>query len=573
MFRGRAANAAHGSSGQKNHLNDSEADADYASDDSDQNPAVASFRSVASVEIGNSLHSSIHNSLHSPVNEPGTQHSSPRSRRPDFDNSTHTTDSSEDAAALTIEGEDAAVERGGIAVRRGSATSIDPIPLLKGDPSSHSSCGAPPPSEDATLLPTASTSGHGDNTTHGLFVSVRAAPVPLKDSRADEEYDLPVNVHAAPTPAAAAAVATQSIASDGAATIGNADLKSPADGQKCALKLVAKEIFWSRAAEGKERTDSLVREALAQLLLCCHFAGNYVLTFVNEDVFTYADTEATSTVVNDKDTSCGGSRHVAQAQRLQQTRSDPYLPIVQLFSVFETVNGLALELELMQSKDLFDRLAEEGPFSEQQVKQIVYQLIEAVSLCNRLGIAHRDIKLSNITFPFPPTDAEALPPTLEEQDFITVKLADFGMTGFVGADRQLRGRCGTPGYVAPDILLAERNQSYDLNVDIFSVWKKRLYSFIHYRCFYVFNIIHIACCCCRSASLRTLSSADTNHSTVKTAPSCCVRISSSTTLSIRRSGTNSRRRQKTSSVGRCNRTPRSAFTRRRRRSMRGSRGR
>jgi serine/threonine protein kinase len=70
-----------------------------------------------------------------------------------------------------------------------------------------------------------------------------------------------------------------------------------------------------------------------------------------------------------------------------------------VFSVFESVSGFCLELELMESFDLFDKLSKDGIMIEANVKQVVSQLIDAVSLCNKLGIAHRDIKLSNITFP------------------------------------------------------------------------------------------------------------------------------------------------------------------------------
>eukprot|EP01037_Dinobryon_pediforme_P041796 gene41796-51778_t len=43
------------------------------------------------------------------------------------------------------------------------------------------------------------------------------------------------------------------------------------------------------------------------------------------------------------------------------------------------------------------------------------------------------------------------------------------MAGFVCSDRKLKGRCGTPGYVAPDILRAGKKDSYPLNVDMFSI--------------------------------------------------------------------------------------------------------
>ena len=43
------------------------------------------------------------------------------------------------------------------------------------------------------------------------------------------------------------------------------------------------------------------------------------------------------------------------------------------------------------------------------------------------------------------------------------------MTGFRDTDGRLRGRCGTPGYVAPDILKAGVHEGYSINVDMFSI--------------------------------------------------------------------------------------------------------
>jgi calcium/calmodulin-dependent protein kinase I len=147
------------------------------------------------------------------------------------------------------------------------------------------------------------------------------------------------------------------------------------------------------------------------------------------------------------------------------------IPIVRLKGIFETLEYFVLELELMQSADLFDRLSTEGVMSEAQAKSVSRQLVEAVALCSRINIAHRDIKLSNVVFPLPNSEAT------EEarEDFFKVKLADFGMAGFIGADGRLRGRCGTPGYVAPEILKAWQQEGYSPNVDMFSVSNHRLH--------------------------------------------------------------------------------------------------
>ncbi len=119
-------------------------------------------------------------------------------------------------------------------------------------------------------------------------------------------------------------------------------------------------------------------------------------------------------------------------------------------------------------------------------------MVRAVKFCHDNGVAHRDVKLSNVTCStsssgsgggggaplfdpqaaaagaggFPPAGVMALPN-------VTYKLADFGMAAFIGAGGRpgmLRGRCGTPGYVAPEILKAKPAEWYPANngaVDMF----------------------------------------------------------------------------------------------------------
>ena len=71
---------------------------------------------------------------------------------------------------------------------------------------------------------------------------------------------------------------------------------------------------------------------------------------------------------------------------------------------------------------------------------------------------------SFLSDPFPPThpqpDSDSDSDPDPDHDPVYIKLADFGMAGFIGRDGRLKGRCGTPGYVAPDILKAGLNESY-----------------------------------------------------------------------------------------------------------------
>ncbi|CAN0306824.1 unnamed protein product, partial [Laminaria digitata] len=81
-----------------------------------------------------------------------------------------------------------------------------------------------------------------------------------------------------------------------------------------------------------------------------------------------------------------------------------------------------------------------------------------IDKCNQHGFCHRDVKLSNLLYPGP---ASSHGPE-------SVLLADFGMATTAGRDGLVRGRCGTSGYVAPEILKAKKQEGYGMNVDVFS---------------------------------------------------------------------------------------------------------
>ena len=57
---------------------------------------------------------------------------------------------------------------------------------------------------------------------------------------------------------------------------------------------------------------------------------------------------------------------------------------------------------------------------------------------HELGIMHRDIKPENLI--------------LKNNETIDIKVADFGLSEVYTKDEMIFSRCGTPGYVAPEIL-------------------------------------------------------------------------------------------------------------------------
>jgi serine/threonine protein kinase len=178
------------------------------------------------------------------------------------------------------------------------------------------------------------------------------------------------------------------------------------DDYECALKVIDKHKFWDRVRKDQERADSIVREASVQAALLAS--------------------------------------------------SDIYPGFLQVKSFFETSNEVILELELLDGADLYNYISSKDSVSEIEAAQIMFDIISCLNTMEASGITHRDIKPANILM------------ADKDSSSITVKLGDFGMAAFVGPDNLVRGRCGTPGYVAPEILAAKKNDGYENKVDMFS---------------------------------------------------------------------------------------------------------
>jgi len=139
----------------------------------------------------------------------------------------------------------------------------------------------------------------------------------------------------------------------------------------------------------------------------------------------------------------------------------PY--IISIHDVIETDRWLYIVLELATGGDLFRSLESRAKFSETDAKRIFKQILEGLKyLHNEKATAHRDLKPENIL----------LADKTENSD---IKITDFGlarMTTHHG--RTMTTMCGTPEYVAPEILFSSTNSTkeadgYGVEVDMWSV--------------------------------------------------------------------------------------------------------
>ncbi|KAI9067527.1 Pkinase-domain-containing protein [Trametes sanguinea] len=129
--------------------------------------------------------------------------------------------------------------------------------------------------------------------------------------------------------------------------------------------------------------------------------------------------------------------------------------ICQLKEVFFEQYSINLVLEWVPGGDLLDYILRRNGLQELEAQQLTYQICDALAYVHSQGIAHRDLKPENVllTADNPPV----------------VKVADFGLAKVIDSMTMLRTMCGTPVYLAPEVVNQAPDEGYDQVVDSWSV--------------------------------------------------------------------------------------------------------
>lgn len=137
------------------------------------------------------------------------------------------------------------------------------------------------------------------------------------------------------------------------------------------------------------------------------------------------------------------------AGEIQILREVNHENICRLFYVYENQEFVYLVLEYLPFGNLLDRLQKKDKFSEGDCRVLLKKLLLTLDFMHCRNIVHRDLKLENIL--------------LTSENDTEFKLIDLGLA----YDSQFlqNKKCGSPGYVAPEIL---RDEEYDCKIDIFS---------------------------------------------------------------------------------------------------------
>ncbi|KHN07024.1 CBL-interacting serine/threonine-protein kinase 25 [Glycine soja] len=118
--------------------------------------------------------------------------------------------------------------------------------------------------------------------------------------------------------------------------------------------------------------------------------------------------------------------------------------VVEIKEVMATKTKIFFVMEYVRGGELFAKISK-GKLKEDLARKYFQQLISAVDYCHSRGVSHRDLKPENLL--------------LDEDE--NLKISDFGLSALpeqLRYDGLLHTQCGTPAYVAPEVL---RKKGYD----------------------------------------------------------------------------------------------------------------
>nr|XP_046234741.1 calcium/calmodulin-dependent protein kinase type 1D [Scatophagus argus] len=127
--------------------------------------------------------------------------------------------------------------------------------------------------------------------------------------------------------------------------------------------------------------------------------------------------------------------------------------IVALEDIYESPDHLYLIMQLVSGGELFDRIVEKGFYTEKDASKLIRQVLDAVNYLHKMGIVHRDLKPENLLY-------------FNPQDESKIMISDFGLSKMEGSGDVMSTACGTPGYVAPEVLA---QKPYSKAVDCWSI--------------------------------------------------------------------------------------------------------
>jgi len=118
--------------------------------------------------------------------------------------------------------------------------------------------------------------------------------------------------------------------------------------------------------------------------------------------------------------------------------------VIRLLEVFETQQQFFMVMEYASGGDLLRYIKKRRKLSEDEARRFFRQIVFGLGHIHSRGVLHRDIKLDNIL--------------LDEDG--SVKICDFGISKVIVKSDIIKEQCGTPAYIAPEIITNEGYQGF-----------------------------------------------------------------------------------------------------------------
>uniref|UniRef100_A0A3Q3T322 Calcium/calmodulin-dependent protein kinase IGa n=1 Tax=Mastacembelus armatus TaxID=205130 RepID=A0A3Q3T322_9TELE len=152
---------------------------------------------------------------------------------------------------------------------------------------------------------------------------------------------------------------------------------------------------------------------------------------------------------------CLEKKHLAHSNlenEINVMRRIKHENVVGLEDFYESQTHYYLVMQLVSGGELFDRILDKGIYTEKDASTVIKQVLQAVRYLHENSIVHRDLKPENLLYYN--TDENA-----------KIMVSDFGLSKTL-EHGVMSTACGTPGYVAPEVLAGK---PYSKAVDCWSI--------------------------------------------------------------------------------------------------------